>query len=212
MTKKRGHLLPERKELLDRLVREGWSLHKMRQEHGFGYQVVRLHYPDYRTDDRKLRVPKEKLNEAAKLVDKNYTVKRISEITGLAASTILRNFPEAGADRVHLWPDRYQLLKKLVADGVSISELHKAYGFNYDTVRKYFPSHRDESSWVNEDFYQATEEQVVKVYLMAADRAPMSEIMESTGLTEKVVKSLVPKVAWSKKESGSLGGIVGGRA
>lgn len=52
MTKSKGvgrgcHLTPERKELLDKLVADGWPLREMRFTHGFGHDVVKHSYPDY---------------------------------------------------------------------------------------------------------------------------------------------------------------------
>lgn len=53
MTKSTGvgkgnHMKPERKKLLDELVADGWPLNQMRFTHGFGHDIVKHHYPDYR--------------------------------------------------------------------------------------------------------------------------------------------------------------------
>lgn len=53
MTKSTGvgrgcHLTPERKALLAKLVEDGWPFREMRFTHGFGYEVVKHSYPDYK--------------------------------------------------------------------------------------------------------------------------------------------------------------------
>jgi len=53
VTKSKGvgrgsHITPERKALLDVLVADGWPFREMRFTHGFGYDTVKYHYPDYK--------------------------------------------------------------------------------------------------------------------------------------------------------------------
>lgn len=53
VTKSKGvgrgcHLTPERKALLAELVEDGWPFREMRFTHGFGYDVVKHSYPDYK--------------------------------------------------------------------------------------------------------------------------------------------------------------------
>jgi hypothetical protein len=51
-------LTPERKALLDELVKDGWPLIEMHRTHRFSWDTVRRHHPDYRGMDQ---------TEAAKL-------------------------------------------------------------------------------------------------------------------------------------------------
>lgn len=39
---------PERKALLDELVKDGWPMLEMARTYGISYKTVQRHYPDYR--------------------------------------------------------------------------------------------------------------------------------------------------------------------
>lgn len=48
-TVQRGRkLAPERKQILDRCVEDGWPIRQIQETHGFNFQTVKKHHPDYK--------------------------------------------------------------------------------------------------------------------------------------------------------------------
>lgn len=97
---------------------------------------------------------------------------------------------------------RLTLLEKLVSERTPLRVLQKEHGFNYKTVRKYFPDYRTKAVAIREDFYAVDDFTEKALYEMVDDRAPMSEIRKTLGLTRNQVLWLDKNGAWTKKESG----------
>lgn len=106
-----------------------------------------------------------------------------------------------------LKPERKALLDSLVAEDTSIEEMRKVHGFNYKTVRKYYPDYRagrTNSTPVKE----ALEEHREVVAELQAEKAPGSVIAATVGVSQKTLKKHRPELMWTKREAGSFGGMV----
>lgn len=103
-------------------------------------------------------------------------------------------------------PDRRVLLDELVAAGTPLSVMHREYGFNYSTVRKYYPTYRSRESNEVTDWVAANRIPVVRELL--DERAPVKLIAEAAGIGERKRKRLFPEASWSRVESGTFGGQV----
>lgn len=107
-----------------------------------------------------------------------------------------------------LKPERAELLAELVAKSTPLSVLHRKYGFNYDTVRKYYPTYRNKNSNEIADWVAA--ERVPAVHELLQERAPAKLIAEAAGIGERRRRKLFPEASWSRSEAGSFGGKVSG--
>lgn len=63
-------LSPERKELLDYCVRDGWPLRQIHETYNFNYGTIKKHYPDYhgisQQESGSLSMAKRRLNRKVK--------------------------------------------------------------------------------------------------------------------------------------------------
>lgn len=103
---------------------------------------------------------------------------------------------------------RMMLLEKLVSERTPLRVLQKEHGFNYKTVRKYFPDYRNKAEATREDFYDVDEDTTQKLYDMVDDRVPMKEIRATLGLTRNQILWLDKNGSWTREESGEWSQIV----
>lgn len=107
-----------------------------------------------------------------------------------------------------LSPERKALLDRLVREKYPITGMHKQHGFNYKTVRKYYPDYRVGATYLREDRWQVPVVKSDKIFEMADEGAPASAIMAAVGVTESQVRYYAPEAFWTKSEAGHLGGLV----
>lgn len=105
--------------------------------------------------------------------------------------------------------ERKELLDKLVAERKPVSLIQREHGFNYATIRKYYPDYRTEATANWEDHYANIPRDVrEQVEGLIKDHAPFTIIEEVTGVSVEKLDKLYPGKAWSKTEAGRHGGIV----
>lgn len=110
-----------------------------------------------------------------------------------------------------LKPERKALLDSLVEEGVTIRDLHKKHGFNYKTVRKYYPGYRKhvgKKQNGQHDVAEVLEEHKDLIAEMAAERAPGNVIAQAVNISPETLKKHRPELIWTKREAGSFGGMV----
>ena len=104
---------------------------------------------------------------------------------------------------------RKHLLDELTRTRVTLRTMQKEFGFNYKTIRKYYPNYRTSSeAYLEDNFGSITDEQWYTVKQMLDERAPISTIAEVSGVGDDLLRKLFPEAAWSKSEAGTLGGII----
>lgn len=106
-----------------------------------------------------------------------------------------------------LKPERKALLDSLVEEGMTVTDMHRKHGFNYKTVRKYYPDYRagiTNSTPVQE----ALEEHREVIEELQAEKAPGGVIASSVGISPGTLKKYRPELMWTKREAGSFGGMV----
>lgn len=106
-----------------------------------------------------------------------------------------------------LSPEREKLLASLVEADVSIASLHKQHGFNYKTVRKYYPGYRDRNAY--RKAIGLTEEDRATIEMLIEERAPVSAIEEITGRDAETIQAAYPEATWTRSEVASFGGSIG---
>lgn len=106
-------------------------------------------------------------------------------------------------------PERRKQLDELIRENTSIKVLQHKYGFNYKTVRKYYPTYRTRTdAYLKDNFDSITDEQWLIIGVMIGERAPITAISEVSGVGDDLLRKLFPEAAWSKSEAGTLGGII----
>lgn len=106
-----------------------------------------------------------------------------------------------------LKPERKALLDSLVAAGLTLKDLQRKHGFNYKTVRKYYPDYRAGRT-NSTPVLEALEENREVVEQLAKEKAPGSVIAATVGVSPGTLKKHRPELMWTKREAGSFGGMV----
>lgn len=106
-----------------------------------------------------------------------------------------------------LKPERKALLDSLVAAGVTIKDMHKKHGFNYDTIRRYYPNYRAGRTSTTTILEKLERHQDIIAELQA-EKAPGSVIAATIGVSQITLKKYRPELMWTKREAGSFGGMV----
>lgn len=108
-----------------------------------------------------------------------------------------------------LKPKRKALLDSLVEEGVTIQDMHKKHGFNYKTVRKYYPDYRaGDRRWVNGRNQNKIRLAEKTIQIMAEERAPGSAIAEVIGVNKQALKRQCPNLFWTPKETAEFARMV----
>lgn len=106
-----------------------------------------------------------------------------------------------------LKPERKALLDSLVVEGVTVTDMHKKHGFNYKTVRKYYPDYR--AGITNSTpVLEALEEHREVIAELQTEKAPGSVIAATVRIPPQTLKKHRPELMWTKREAGSFGGMV----
>lgn len=78
--------------------------------------------------------------------------------------------------------------------------MHRIHGFNYCTIRKYYPDYR-----VGNQNRKSTEELLKEhedvINRLAAERAPGSLIAKAVGISYEALSRHRPELMWTKKEA-----------
>lgn len=90
---------------------------------------------------------------------------------------------------------------------MTVTDMHRKHGFNYKTVRKYYPDYR--AGMTNSTPVQeALEEHREVIAELQAEKAPGNVIAATVGVSQKTLKKHRPELMWTKREAGSFGGMV----
>lgn len=143
-----------------------------------------------------------------KLVRGNMSINDMGSVHGFNRRTVRKYYPDyrlpgsPEAFTTELTQNRKEELAELVRQGKSLAEIERVFGFNYQTVRKYYPDYRTRAKSIREDHHNLPEETVQRLHEMVNDRVPMKEIMETLNLTRNQVLWQDQNAAWTREESG----------
>lgn len=108
-----------------------------------------------------------------------------------------------------LKPERKALLDSLVEEGATIQDMHRKHGFNYKTVRKYYPEYR--AGYTNSvRVAEKLEENREVVERLAKERAPGSVIAQAVNIAPETLKRHRPDLVWTKQEAAQFAAMVSG--
>lgn len=106
-----------------------------------------------------------------------------------------------------LKPERRELLDKLVAEGRTISYIHRKHGYNYSTIRRYHPDYK-----IGSHQRRTTQEKLDAakdlIRVLEEERAPGSVIAQAVGITYGTLRKYRPDLMWSRKEAAEHAAMV----
>lgn len=151
-----------------------------------------------------------------KLVSENVSMNDLQRVHGYNHRTVRRYYPKyrlmgnPESSGSTLSEERRGELHSLVRSGETLTKMQKSHGFNYKTVRRYYPNYRNKAVANREDFYEIPKDVQRTVKELVDDRASLKEIQETTGLTRGQIMWLEPNSPWTKNEAGKWRHIVEG--
>lgn len=110
-----------------------------------------------------------------------------------------------------LKPERKALLDSLVAAGVTVGDIHKKHGFNYKTVRRYYPDYRKHVGKKQNGKHNVSEllkKHADLIEEMAEERAPGYVIAKSIGIKASTLRNHRPELMWAREEVAAFGAMV----
>lgn len=106
-----------------------------------------------------------------------------------------------------LTPERQQLLTELVESGTPTRRIQKKHGFNYKTIRKYFPDYRAGVNHDTETRQKLHEAQEV-VEQLVNEQAPGVVIAQAVGVHPHTLQKHRPDLMWTKQEAAEFAAMV----
>lgn len=109
-----------------------------------------------------------------------------------------------------LKPERKKLLQELVESDTPLKTMQKEYGFNYKTVRKYYPKYRSGAPHrrSTQQISEIIESSQGVIESMEADGAPLTAIAAAIGIDHRTLSRRHPELGWTREESARFASMV----